>query len=99
MRTSSLCAVTSPVTSMIRVEGEVVRTSKVVAWSGIGAPSDDAEGTVFVVGDGHEVRESRDLEDPAVVLREAKRAYGDPALACLGEDPHDERDPGAVDVV
>src|SRR5690349_11727166 len=89
----------SPVMSMMRAAVAASRTSKVVACSGIGAPLVGAGGAVLVVGDGHEVREPGDLENPPVVLREAEGPHLDPALAGTGQQAHDQGDPCAVDVV
>src|SRR4051794_19364460 len=97
--TSSLWAVISPLTSIRRAASATSRTSKVVAASGMIAPFGAAHGAVFVVGDRHEVGQPRDLEDLPVVARQPERPHFDAALAGIGQQPNDQRDSGAVDVV
>src|SRR3954471_19317803 len=98
MRTSSLAAVMSPWMSITRTGPEGSRTSNVVAASGMVAPFRAVDGAALVVGDRHEVGQACDLEDLAVVVRQAERRDLDPAGARLGQEAHDQRDPGAVDV-
>src|SRR5829696_2675516 len=76
--------------SITRAASETSRTSK---DSGI-----VAQGCGFVVRDGHELGQARDLEDVAVVLRQPERAYVQPILPGLSQKPHDQGDAGAVDV-
>src|SRR3954453_4484108 len=89
----------SPWMSITRTGSEGSRTSNLVAASGMVAPFRAVDGAVLVVGDRHEVGQPRDLEDLAVVVRQPERRDLDPAGARLGEEAHDQRDPGAVDVV
>src|SRR5512134_320080 len=89
----------SPLMSITRVCSETSRTSNVVAASGIVAPLGAADGALFVVGDGHKVGQPRDLEDLAVVVRQPESLHFDPALPGLGQEPDDQRDACAVDVV
>src|SRR5688572_10413775 len=89
----------SPLMSMTRAESPTGRTSKVMVSSGIRCPLQRADGAVFVVGDGHEVDEPGDLEDPAIVLGEPEGPYADVVLACLRQQADDQGDAGAVDVV
>src|ERR671918_524076 len=89
MRTSSLPAVMSPFISITRAVSRTSRTSNVVAVSGILVSSLD----------GHEIRQARDLEDLAVVIRKTARPHLDLAGARLREQAHDQRDAGAVDVL
>src|SRR5919108_2968700 len=93
---SSLAAVMSPVMSITRACGEASRTSKVVTASGMSLPSGPVRAPVF---DPHEVRQARDLEDLAVVVRESAGGHLDPARAGIREQPDDQRDARAVDVV
>src|SRR5215212_10973246 len=89
----------SPLMSITRVSPEASRTSNVVAASGIVRPLRAADGALFVVRDGHEVGQPGDLENLAVVVRKAECLHLDPALPGLGQEPHDQGDTGAVDVV
>src|SRR5215204_3179371 len=89
----------SPLMSITRVCSETSRTSNVVAASGIVAPLGVAYGALFVVGDTHEVGQPGDLEDLAVVVRQPECLDFDPVLAGLGQEPDDQRNTGAVDVV
>src|SRR5436190_24310247 len=97
--TSSLWAVISPLTSIRRAASATSRTSNVVAASGMIVPFGAAHGAVFVVGDRHEVGQARDLEDLAVVARQPERPDFDATLAGIGQQPDDQRDSRAVDVV
>src|SRR3954452_20017043 len=97
--TSSLWAVISPLTSIRRAASATSRTSNVVAASGMIVPFGAAHGAVFVVGDRHEVGQPRDLEDLAVVARQPERPDFDAGLAGIGQQPDDQRDTRAVDVV
>src|SRR5215210_4928582 len=89
----------SPLMSITRVCSETSRTSNLVAASGIAAPLGAAYGALLVVGDGHEVGQPGDFEDLAVVVRQPECLDFDPVLAGLGQEPDDQRDAGAVDVV
>src|SRR4051812_34249105 len=99
MSTASLCAVMSPLMSMTRAWSDGARTSSVVAVSGMPAPLRAAHGAVLVVGYPHEVREPRDLEDLAVVVREPAGREVDGLRARLRQQAHHQRDARAVDVV
>src|SRR3954454_15797055 len=99
MRTSSLAAVMSPWMSITRVRADGSRTSNLVAASGMVAPFRATDGAVLVVGDRHEVGQPRDLEDLAVVVRQPERRHLHAARPRLGQEAHDQRDAGAVDVV
>src|SRR3954452_1896423 len=88
----------SPVMSITRVSSEISRTSNVVAASGMVVLLGAADGARFVVGDGHEVRQSGDLEDLAVVVRQPVCLHFDPVGTGLGQEPDDQRDSRAVDV-
>src|SRR5919108_546997 len=99
INTSSLWAVMSPSMSITRAASETSRTSNVVAASGIDAPFRAANGVLLVVRDRHEVGQSCDLEDLAVVVRQPECLHVDPARTGLGQEPDYERDAGAVDVV
>src|SRR5918999_5452665 len=79
----------SPLMSITRAASEASRTSNVVAASGI----------VLSLFDRHEIRQPRDLEDLAVVVRQAGRPHLHFTRAGLREQAHDQRDPGAVDVL
>src|SRR5215212_9615493 len=74
------------------------RTSNVAVASGIAAPFRAAHGAVLVWVDGQEVGQAGDLEDLAVVRGEAERADLDAGRAATGEQAHDQRDAGRVDV-
>src|SRR3954464_3654425 len=89
----------SPWMSITRACRDGSRTSNLVAASGMVAPFRAIEGAVFVVCDRHEVGQPRDLEDLAVVIRQPERRDPDPAGPRLGKQAHDQRDPGAVDVL
>src|SRR5688572_19287059 len=89
----------SPLMSIARVWSERCRTSNVVAASGIVPPFCAAHGAVFVVGDGHEVRQSRDLEDLAVMVGQPECLNLHAVRAGLGQQPDNQRDAGAVDVL
>src|SRR5215210_4215388 len=89
----------SPLMSITRVCSETSRTSNVVAASGIVALLGAADGALFVVGDGHEVGQPGDLEDLAVVVRQPECLHLNTLRAGLGQEPDDQRNTGAVDVV
>src|SRR6266511_4368034 len=89
----------SPLMSITRVCSETLRTSNVVAASGIVVPLGAAHGALFVVRDGHEVGQPGDLEDLAVVVRQSECLHLDTVRAGLGEEPDDQRNTGAVYVV
>src|SRR3954454_1183224 len=78
--------------------GPCRRTSNVAVASGIPAPFRAAHGAVLVGVDGQEVGQAGDLEDLAVVRGEAEGAHLDTGRAAAGEQAHDERDTGGVDV-
>src|SRR5215211_8759757 len=88
----------SPVMSIALALSETSRTSNVVAASGIVTPFRAAKCAVLVVGDRHEVREPRDLEDLAVVVRQPECLDFDPVRPGLGQEPDDQGDTRAVDV-
>src|SRR3954468_10530336 len=88
----------SPVMSMTRVSSETSRTSNVVAASGMVVLLGAADGARFVVGDGHEVGQPRDLEDLAVVVGQSECLHFDPVGTGLGQESDDQRYPRAVDV-
>src|SRR5215207_1608069 len=89
----------SPSMSITLTPSETARTSNVVAASGILTPFRAANSTVLVVGDRHEVGQPRDLEDLAVVVRQPECLHFDPTGAGLCQEPDDQGDAGAVDVV
>src|SRR5688572_12363588 len=89
----------SPLMSITRAPSDASRTSNVVAASGMVAPFRAGDGAVLVVSDRHEVRQPRDLEDLAVVLGQSARGNPHVPRACLCQQPHDQGDAGAVDVV
>src|SRR3954451_17306770 len=99
MSRSSLWAVMSPVISITRVSWPTSRTAKVVGGSGMVCSFGVAHGARAVVDDGHEVRQPRDLEDLAVVLRQPARPHGDVGPPGLRQQPDDEGDARAVDVL
>src|ERR687895_1044919 len=79
----------SPLISITRAPSESSRTSNVVAASGM----------VLFLLDGHEIRQPRDLEDLAVVVRQAGGPYLHVSCARLREQADDQRDARAVDVL
>src|SRR5215213_1090829 len=89
----------SPLMSITRAPSDASRTSNVVAASGTVAPFRAGDGAVLVVSDRHEVRQPRDLEDLAVVVGQPARGDLDVARPRLCQQPHDQGDAGAVDVV
>src|SRR4051812_27783328 len=78
--------------------GPCRRTSNVAVASGIPAPFRAAQGAVLVWVDRHEVGEPGDLEDLPVVGRQPVGAHLDPGRAGAGQQAHDHRDAGGVDV-
>src|SRR5919106_6156188 len=79
----------SPLMSITRAVSETSRTSNLVAASGI----------VLSFFDGHEIRQPRDLEDLAVVVRQAGGPHLHVSCAGLREQANDQGDARAVDVL
>src|SRR3954452_19871975 len=97
MSTASEPAVTSPLMSTMAA-APCRRTSNVAVASGIPAPFRAPQGAVFVGVDRQEVGEAGDLEDLAVVRGQAVGPHLDAGRPGAGEQAHDQRDAGRVDV-